>query len=278
MVGLGATLAIVLALANKRLHVEEDPRIDEVEEKLPGNNCGACGLPGCRAFAEKAVAGEVNPAKCTVSPPEEIDAIAALLGVEAEAEEKRVARLACAGGDNVARQRVHYQGMASCQAAALATGGGKGCVWGCLGFGDCGDVCTFEAIKMDANGLPIVDPDKCTACGDCVEICPKSLFSLQPVSRKLWVACMNGAAGDAAENECAVACTACGLCAADAAEGLITMRNNLPFIDYRKNEQASDDAIERCPTGAIVWLESRTRRVKGASAKRIVRETPLPVG
>ena len=111
----------MLALANRRLHVEEDPRIDSVEELLPGNNCGACGEPGCRAFAEKAVEGSIAPGKCTVSPPEGLEAIASLLGVEVGAEEKQVARLACAGGSHVARQRARYRGLETCQAAALAT-------------------------------------------------------------------------------------------------------------------------------------------------------------
>jgi hypothetical protein len=54
MGGLGVILAIVLAIADKKFYVWEDPRIDEVEAMLPLANCGACGCPGCRAFAEKA--------------------------------------------------------------------------------------------------------------------------------------------------------------------------------------------------------------------------------
>jgi len=277
MAGLGGGLAGVLALANSRLRVEEDPRIDKVEELLPGNNCGACGEPGCRAFAEKAVGGAIAPAACTVSSVDDLEAVALLLGVGVGDAQKRVARLACAGGCNVARQRVHYEGTQTCQAATLAGGGGKGCSWGCLGFGDCDKVCDFDAITMDAFGIPIVDEEKCTACGDCVEVCPKDLFSLQPIERKLWVACKNEATGDDAESECAVACTACGLCAADAPPSVIAMKNNLPRINYDKNEITDERAIERCPTGAIVWL-SDTGTVKGAAAKSVVRKTPLPTG
>ena len=43
MLGLGVVLASVLAIANRKLYVYEDPRIDEVEEMLPHANCGACG-------------------------------------------------------------------------------------------------------------------------------------------------------------------------------------------------------------------------------------------
>ena len=62
MATLGIALAALLALANRKLHVYEDPRIEAVESLLPKSNCGACGQPGCRAFAEKAVAGQVVPA------------------------------------------------------------------------------------------------------------------------------------------------------------------------------------------------------------------------
>jgi electron transport complex protein RnfB len=206
MAALGVLLALLLAIANKKLYVFEDPRIDQVEELLPKSNCGACGTAGCRNFAEKVVAGEIQPAQCTVNAPQQIVVIADLLGVDAGSVEKRVARLACAGGRHVAYLRARYAGHDSCRAAAVVvSGGGKACAWGCLGLADCANVCTFDAIHMDAHGLPVVDADKCSACNDCVEVCPKGLFSLEPVSRKLWVACKNLADGDTAEKSCEVA-------------------------------------------------------------------------
>lgn len=274
---LGTLLAMLLAFANRRLYVFEDPRIGEVESMLPGSNCGACGSAGCRNFAEKIVAGETKPGKCTVNPPQQNLTIASLVGVEAGQEEKRVARLACAGGKHVAYNRARYQGLRSCRAAAVAGGNGKACAWGCLGLADCADVCDFDAISMNAFGLPVVDADKCTACGDCVEICPKDLFSLQPVSHQLWMACNNRADGDTAEASCAVACTACGRCTVDAAPGLISLQDNLAVIDYSKNHLARPLAIERCPTGAIVWLDDARGARKGAAARKIVRVEALPV-
>ena len=276
MGGLGLTLAAILTLANKRLHVAEDPRIDEVEEMLPKTNCGACGCPGCRAFAEACVAGDTNPAKCTVSPPEMSAFIADFLGVELGNEEKRVARLACAGGNHVARMRSEYSGMQSCRAAVAAGGGGKACSWGCLGLADCEVSCDFDAITMDKNGLPVVDEDKCVACNDCVVACPLNLFSLEPVSHRLWVACKSLAEGDEVLADCEVGCTGCARCVADAPGGLIQIKNNLATVDYSKNALASQLPIQRCPTGAIVWLQDNTT-TKGAAAKRIIRQEPLPV-
>ena len=92
MVGLGLFFATILTIAYKKMKVYEDPRIDKVEDLLPSANCGACGEPGCRAFAEKVVNNELNVGKCTVSPPSGIDAIAGFLGIEANKEEKRVIR------------------------------------------------------------------------------------------------------------------------------------------------------------------------------------------
>ena len=275
MASLGLALAMVLVIANKRLFVYEDPKIDEVEDLLPHANCGACGTAGCRAFAEQLVAGKIEPAACTVNSPEMNQVIANFLGVELGSKEKLVARLACAGGNNVARRYGDYQGIDSCRAAAMISGGGKGCVWGCLGLADCREVCDFDAIVMDRFDLPQVISDKCTACGDCVDICPRDLFSLQPASHRLWVACKNLEKGEKAEQECTVACNGCGRCAMDAPEDLISINNNLAVINYTKNPLASRVAIERCPTGAIVWLEDGVN--KGKEAVKIIRKQPLPV-
>lgn len=278
MAGLGISLASLLAVANRKLHVYEDPRIDEVESLLPSTNCGACGMPGCRPFAEALIDGRLTPDQCTVGSADNAQVIADYLGVDVGHHEKQVARLACAGGSNVARHHAHYEGLASCQAAAQVGGGGKGCSWGCLGLGDCEVVCDFDAIHMNRYSLPVVDSDKCTACGDCVEACPRALFSLQPISHRLWVACKNSIFGENAEAECNVACTACERCVADAPEGLISIKNNLAVIDYQLNILASDLPIQRCPTGAIVWLDEKIGALKGVKAKKVIRQTALPLG
>ena len=277
MAALGLLLALILVVANKKLFVYEDPRIDEVEELLPRANCGACGSPGCRPFAEGLVDGSFEPSQCTVNPQETNALIANFLGVELGHQEKQVARLACAGGRHVAYIRASYGGLDHCRAAALVSGGGKGCAWGCLGMGDCADVCEFGAIKMDKYGLPVVSESLCTACSDCVEVCPKDLFSLQPIGHQLFVACKNLEKGDHAEAECEVICTACERCAVDSPEGLITITGNLAVIDYSKNSLASKLAIERCPTGAIVWFDKQGGYQVGRDAKKIIRKNALPL-
>ena len=255
MTGIGLFFGTILAVAQRFLKVEEDPRIEATNELLPGTNCGACGQPGCLAFAEKLVAGKIAPGKCTVSSDDQLEKIAELLQVDAGRADKLVARLKCAGGQRQAHQIAEYQGFEGCRAAAVVSGGGKGCAWGCLGLGDCERACTFDAIHMNANGLPQVDTGKCTACPDCQAACPRDLFELAPLKQNLYVQCNIPLAGEAATQLCAVACDACGRCAADAAPGLIRMEGNLPVIDYSAGGPASPEATFRCPTSAIVWLE-----------------------
>ncbi len=272
--GVTLLLATLLVLANRKLFVFEDPRIEAVEDMLPHANCGGCGFPSCHAFAEALVGGQVLPGRCSVSSDAQHTVIADYLKVDVGSELKRVARLACAGGNQVAVNKAHYIGPQGCVAAAQVGGGNKACHWGCLGFGDCAVACTFHAIEMNSHGLPVVDEDKCTACGDCVAICPKDLFSLQAISHQLWVACKNQEQGDEILADCQVGCTACGRCAMDAKDQHIAMQHNLPVIDYQKSTDGAE-AIERCPTGAIVWWEGGEIR-KGHEAKRLWRQQPLP--
>jgi len=178
--------------------------------------------------------------------------------VDAGKQEKRVARLLCAGGKKEAHNLAEYAGpMKSCRGESVVTGGTKACSWGCLGLGDCMEVCDFNAISMNENGLPVVDPSLCTACNDCVEICPKDLFVIMPADQKLIVQCKSLLEGDLAKSKCSVACTACGRCVMDAAPGLIEIRNNLAVVNYELNHLADPVSIRRCPTDAIVWVENK---------------------
>lgn len=71
LVAIGAVLGCMLGIANKYLVVEEDNRIGEVIEMLPGANCGGCGYPGCSGFAAALVEGEAKKvSSCVVSNPE----------------------------------------------------------------------------------------------------------------------------------------------------------------------------------------------------------------
>jgi electron transport complex protein RnfB len=251
--GVSAFFGVVLAVANRYLSVEEDPRVELVEGMLPGTNCGACGQPGCHAFAEALVGGTAPPGKCSVSTPTAVEEIARFLGVDAGFQEKHVARLHCAGGKSSVRKLAAYEGVPSCRAAFLVNGGGRACSWGCLGLADCERACTFDAIHMNEEELPVVSVDRCTACGDCVEVCPLDLFTLEPVSTRVIVQCSSPLAGELARSICRVACDACGRCAADAGPEVIRMEDGLPVV--HEPRQADESCTFRCPTGAIRWVE-----------------------
>lgn len=260
MTSLGLLFGVILAVAYHYLKVDEDPRIAETEELLPGTNCGACGEPGCLPFAIKLVAGETIPSGCTVASEDDIDNLSEFLGVDAGEQEKVAARLRCAGGKGQAFQVAEYQGFESCRAAAVISGGGKGCSWGCLGLADCEVACTFDVIHMNNNGLPVVDTANCTACSDCVDICPRDLFELRPIEEKLYVQCNIPLEGKSVSALCSAGCDGCAKCVADAPAGLMHMENELPVIDYSSglftNDKVTKKAIERCPTNAIQWLEA----------------------
>ena len=185
--GLGMIFSVGLSIANKKLYVEEDPRIVEVIEELPGANCGGCGLPGCAAFAEAIVAGEAEISGCPVNSDEGSQLIAEIMGIEVTTSERLIARVMCQGGDYETAKKGVYQGVETCIGATFAGGGDKLCSYGCIGYGDCVDSCPFDAMFMNDNGLPVVIDDKCTGCGNCVDACPRDIMELHPESHKLFV-------------------------------------------------------------------------------------------
>ena len=189
--------------------------------------------------------------------PDDVTDVAGYLGVDAGESSKRIARLLCAGGKDEAARNSDYTGFDTCKAAASVAGGGKGCTWGCLGLADCESSCLLGAIYMNDNDLPVVIPELCTACNDCVVACPKDLFELMPVEQKLIVQCKNLLNGDAAEDLCSVACNTCNKCVADSEPGVIEIIDNLAVINYEHNELTDPKATLRCPTGAIVWVEGQ---------------------
>ena len=195
----------------------------------------------------------------------ELEDVAAMLGVDAGEAIKRVARLLCAGGSQVAPSKAIYDGLESCAAAVAVSGGGKACPWGCVGLSDCAVSCDFDAIRMNEFDLPEVDIDLCTACGDCVDACPLDLFVLMPLDHQLIVQCKNLLEGEAATDLCAVACNACGRCAVDE-PGVVSMQSGLAVVDYEAIDRATPAATARCPTGAIRWVE-------GAQELRLEPET-----
>jgi electron transport complex, rnfABCDGE type, B subunit len=266
IVGLiAAAAAVVLYFTAKKFAVENNPLADKIDALLPQANCGACGKAGCRDFANACAAADKKTfAKlyCPVGGRSVMQGVAALLGFSAAEKAETCAVLRCNGTCRNAPDKTVYSGLGNCRVANLISAGSSGCPDGCLRFGDCVKVCRFDALHLDPEtGLPVINPDKCTSCGACVNICPRKLFEIRPISQEnqqVYVACRNRQKGAAARKNCSAACIACQKCVKICTD--ITIENNLSYIpDTVSPARFGAELTAACPTGAIVYK----KQVKG---------------
>jgi Na+-translocating ferredoxin:NAD+ oxidoreductase RNF subunit RnfB len=255
---LGAIAAIILYIIAQKFHVETDPKIELVEEVLPATNCGGCGFPGCRAFAEALVtADDISDMHCPVGGNDVMKKVGNILGAEVEEKDPYIAIVKCSGSFEHRKKTNVYDGAPNCKIAAQLYGGDTGCAYGCLGLGDCVESCDFEAMYMDdKTGLPVVIEDKCVACNACVTTCPKDIMELWPKGRKnkrIYVACMNEEKGGVAKKHCSVACTGCEKCVAECKYDSIHVNNNLAVIDAEKCKLCRK-CIDVCKSNIILGL------------------------
>ncbi len=252
--------SISLLLVSKKFTVKEDPRIEQVTEMLPGINCGVCGFPGCRSFAEALVEGarkgDIADLMCPVGGLSTMQEVGDFLGFKISAAEPKVAVLRCGGSRQVTDRLFNFEGPRKCAIAHSLFSGENGCAYGCLGLGDCVDACHFDALYMNPEtGLPVVNADNCISCGACIKACPRQLFELRPLgeaAKRVWVNCMNQDKGSVAVKICKVACIGCGKCVEECPEDVqaITLENNLAYIDPGKCITCGK-CINVCPTNAI---------------------------
>ena len=253
--GIGALGAVLLGGVARRFHVEEDPRIAEVEALLPGANCGACGYKGCHDFAVHCVSqGNLDGLHCPGAGADGMGRIAAYLGCDARHTSSKIAVVKCAGtSDTKTSLGAHYIGPQVCAIKAMGAGDYQ-CQAGCLGCGDCVTACRFGAISIDpVSGLPTVDAEKCTGCGVCASVCPKHIIGIRDAGlrgRRVWVACSNCLKGVQARKQCSVACIGCGLCVKACPFDAISVTDNLAHIDPEKCK-ACGKCVEACPSHAI---------------------------
>ncbi|MTI95593.1 MAG: RnfABCDGE type electron transport complex subunit B [Firmicutes bacterium] len=250
--GLGLFFGIVLVVANIVFSVEQDSRVEDILEVLPGVNCGACGYPGCSAFAEAVASGEAPVNGCPVGRQKVADEISRIMNVSVGHEDERyVAKLACRGTDEVAKTKMVYYGIQDCRAAARIDGGDKACPYGCLGLGSCIEVCPFDAISTGQDGLPVFDELKCTGCNRCKSICPKDVIRMEPSGAYVDIACNSRDKGKAVLQVCKVGCIACSKCVKTCPVDAISMRDNLAVIDHHECTNC-EACIDACPTNSIV--------------------------
>ncbi len=281
--GLGLVAAIVLYFIASKFKVFEDPKIDLVEDALPAANCGGCGYPGCRAFAEATVnaASEkksLEGLNCPVGGNDVMQKVGSILGLEVEATAPLIAVVRCNGSHAHTPAKVKYEGASSCTFAHALFAGEGGCQFGCLGEGDCVLSCDFDAIHMNPEtGLPVVN-DKCTACGACVEACPRDIIELRkkgPKDRRIFVSCINQEKGGPAKKNCEVACIGCSKCLKECKFDAITIDNFLAYIDFEKCTLCRK-CVDVCPTNAIHEINFKPRKPRPEKAPGAVPRKPAP--
>lgn len=263
---LGLSAAVILYFVARKFKVFEDPRIDTVQEALPAANCGGCGFPGCRNFAEELVKSEsFEGLNCPVGGNEVMAKVAAILGREPVINDPLVAVLLCQGSPEYRPRTSVYNGAKDCRIAHSLYTGETDCSYGCMGLGDCASVCAFGAMHMDkTTGLPVITDEKCTSCGACVKACPRNIIELRKRAkkeRKLYVACVNCDKGGPAKRACIVACTACTRCLKVCEFDAITIGNNLAYIDATKCTFCRK-CVTECPSNSILEINFPPRKPK----------------
>jgi electron transport complex protein RnfB len=250
---IGVISAVLLATAAQKFHVDVDPRIQAVLDVLPGANCGACGNPSCFSAAEGVVEKRVPVTVCVAGGQDVADHVARAMGEDACEVAQVVSCRHCGGGVN-ALHAYEYSGVRSCNAVSRLAGGTLLCPAGCFGLGDCVRACPFDAMALDARGLPVIDPVKCTGCGICVTECPRGktggLLALDPTTGAVAVRCSSRDKVKARRDYCTKSCIACKKCERACQSDAIHVIDMLAVVDHEKCT-ACYACVAVCPQDCI---------------------------
>ena len=246
----GIIVGAGLVYTGKKFYVEVDEREAAVREALPGNNCGACGFAGCDAMAAAIAKGEAPVNGCPVGGASAAEKIGGIMGVVAEAGEKKAAFVRCKGTCEVTRNQGNYIGIKDCRSAVLGGINLTECAYGCLGFGSCAAVCPENAIRV-VNGVAVVNEARCVGCGLCAKACPKGLIEIKPVSKKVAVQCSNKDRGPSVKAVCSAGCIGCMLCQKQCEFDAIQVENNLAHVNY-DNCTMCGKCADKCPVKVII--------------------------
>jgi len=150
---LGSAMGLFLGYSARKLEVEGNPLIAEIQGILPGSQCGQCGFPGCAGAAQALADGSAPVTLCPPGGRAVVQALALKLGIEANLSDV---------ADNVPTIAEVKEEI-------------------CIGCTRCFKVCPTDAIMGAAQQIHVVFREACTACGKCVEVCPTESVTLQPI-------------------------------------------------------------------------------------------------
>jgi len=266
---IGLVSGILIFIVNKYLPPEPESlkRAEGVYENLPGYNCGACGYPGCFAYAQ-AVAEDKdiitsNPCTTVMQNEEMLAGIEKALGLKIDTSQMGKKAVVCCYG--VTEQLGDYGGIKTCKAANGLIGGFKRCPYGCLGLGDCALVCPQDAIEINEDrNIAVIDPDKCTGCGLCVSECPKNIIKLVPSDSNIVFRCSYESLKDIPGRErCDEGCLHCRKCfkACEYDAIIWNKEKGIPEFDFSKCEMCGA-CIEACPHNRLIELSNVSPKKK----------------
>lgn len=265
----GGFFGFLLAFAGKLFKVVIDERVYQINDLLPGANCGGCGFAGCTALSKAIVAGNASPASCTAAPTESNEEIGRIMGQEIVIPVRMRAQVMCSGTMEHAKKKYIYVGAHDCMSAVRLGGGDKVCPNGCIGLGTCVAKCKFDAIKV-VDGVAVIDYKKCTGCGTCVNYCPKRIIKLIPFDNEHWVGCMSVDNAKDTRSYCDVGCISCRLCEKSCESDAIHVDNFVASIIYDKCIECGT-CVDKCPRH-IIWSGKKQTQVGVVILKEMLKK------
>lgn len=154
---LGITMGFMLGVAARYLSVEGNPLQEEIEELLPGSQCGQCGYPGCSPAAEAVANGEAPVTMCPPGGKALVETLAEKLGVSVDLSEVE---------DKAPMIAFVHENL-------------------CIGCTKCFKRCPTDAIIGGAKQIHVVFFDACTGCEKCYDVCPTECIEMRPVKPTL---------------------------------------------------------------------------------------------
>lgn len=247
----GFLFGISLALLDKLNNSELDSKIEKILELLPQINCGACGYPGCKQYAEVLINDNADINLCIPGAEEVIQLLSKILNKTAEVKLKFVAKVFCLGDDAVAEKDFLFNGEEDCTTVFNFFNGDKKCKYGCIGRGNCMRVCPVNAIKRDIYNRVWINANECTGCEKCISVCPTKVIKIVPINGGHFVACSSPEPGKIVKEICKKGCIGCKTCEKIASEHRIEVTHNLAHVKYSNKTDLYDAAV-KCPADVIV--------------------------